>query len=102
MIVATATLSFFKNRPALKHKAGFGITVHDKYQDRGLGTLLTEYMLEIAKKRKLRKVSLVVRVDNARAIHVYAKCGFKIEATLKDEHFIDGKYYDDHIMSIFL
>jgi len=50
MIVATATLSFSKSRPALKHKAGFGITVHDKYQDRGLGTLLTEHMLEIAKK----------------------------------------------------
>ena len=100
-IVGSATFSFI-DAPAFRHKATLAVRVHDDYQNRGLGTSLTKHMLDIAKKRKLRKVSLGVRVDNARAIHVYAKCGFKTEATLKDEHFIDGKHYDDHIMSIFL
>ena len=102
MIVASATLSFSKNAPAFEHKAGLGIRVHDKYQNKGLGTLLTKHMLDIAKKKRLWKVYLGVRVDNAIAIHLYEKCGFEIEAKLKDEHFVDGKYYDNYIMSIFL
>ena len=100
-IVASATLSFV-DAPAFRHKATLAIRVHDDYQNKGLGTSLTKHMLDIAEKRKLQKVSLGVRVDNARAIRIYEKCGVKIEATLKDEHFIDGKCYDDHIMSIFL
>jgi len=50
-IVATANLSFFKDRPAFKHKANFGITVHDDFQNKGLGTLLTKHMLDMAKKK---------------------------------------------------
>ncbi len=47
-VVAAATLTFFPNELE-KHKAEFGITVHDEYQDRGLGTELTRHMVEIAR-----------------------------------------------------
>lgn len=100
-VVATASLGFFE-ADAYKHKAEFGITVHDDFQSKSLGTVLTEYMLSIAKKKRLRKVFLKVVAENKRAIHVYQKCGFKIEAKLKEDNFVDGKYYDDYIMSIFL
>jgi hypothetical protein len=33
-IVAVASLSFHPDQPAFRHKAGFGITVHDDYQNR--------------------------------------------------------------------
>ena len=68
----------------------------------GLGTALTRHLLAIARAKRLHKVSLGVRVDNARAIHVYERCGFTVEATLHDEYCVDGTYYDDHTMSIFL
>jgi len=58
--------------------------------------------LEIAKGMGLRKVSLSVATENRKAIHVYEKCGFRIEALLKEEGFEDGRYYDDYLMSIFL
>jgi len=100
-IVASATLTFFE-APADKHKAELGITVHDDYQNKGLGTALTGHMVEIAKKRGLRKVSLRVLTENEKAIHMYEKCGFKIEARLREEHFVNEKYYDDYIMSLSL
>ena len=100
-IVVSAALSFHPEWPAFRHKAVFSITVHDDYQNRGLGTALTRYMIDIARQKQLHKVSLKVRVDNARAIHVYERCGFTIEATLKDEHLVDGIYYHDYMMSIF-
>jgi len=100
-IMATASLTF---RSALgeKHKAEFGITVHDAYQNKGIGTALTKYMLSIARKRKLRKINLRVTAPNKKAIRVYEKCGFKTEARLRKENLVDGKYIDDYIMSIFL
>jgi len=100
-IVGSASLVFKEGAP-LRHKAGFGITVHDDFQNRGLGIAMTKCMIEIARKKKLQKVSLTVITENGRAIHVYEKCGFKIEAKLERENLVDGKFYDDYIMSIFL
>src|SRR3990170_1291100 len=69
-VVATASLGFF-DANAVKHKAEFGITVHDDFQSRGLGTVLMKHMLNIAKKNKLHKVFLKVTTENERAIRVY-------------------------------
>lgn len=100
-IMATASLTF-RSAPGEKHKAEFGITVHDAYQNKGIGTALTKYMLSIARKKGLRKISLRVTAPNKKAIHVYQKCGFKTEARLREENLINGEYIDDYIMSIFL
>jgi len=100
-IVANASLIFFE-ADAFRHKAEFGITVHDRLQNKGLGTAFTRHMLEIARRKGLRKVSLKVITENSRALHVYKKCGFKVEAKLLKENFVKGKYYDDYVMSIFL
>jgi len=100
-IVAIASLRFFKGFPAFQHKAEFGITVHDDFQRKGLGAELTKHMLEIAQKRGLKKVTVHVGTENKKAVRMYEKCGFKIEAILEKEHFADGKYYDNYVMSIF-
>jgi len=100
-IAGVASLEFH-NTPTEKHKAEFGITVHDSYQNKGLGTALTRHLLVIARKKELRKITLTVLVENKRAIRLYEKCGFKIEAKLREESFIKGRYYDDYVMSIFL
>ncbi len=100
-IAASASLEF-SDAHAVKHKAEFGITVHDDFQNKGLGTALTKHLLHIARKKGLRKINLKVLTQNKKAIHVYKKCGFKIEAKLRKENFINGRYYDDYIMSIFL
>jgi len=100
-IVASASLGF-SDAHALKHKAEFGITVHDDFQNKGLGTALTKHLLHIARKKGLRKITLKVLSQNKKAIHIYKKCGFKIEAKLRKENFVKGRYYDDYIMSLFL
>lgn len=101
-IIAVATLEF-NSSDAYKHKTEFGITVHDDYQDRGLGTILTNHMIAIARKMELKKVSLKVVTDNKRAIHVYKKCGFHIESEQKMEYwnYITEKYGDDYQMALF-
>lgn len=81
-MIASASLMFSKE-DIYKHKGSFGITVHDDYQNKGLGKILTQYILDIAKERGLRKVTLGVVIHNERAIHLYEKLGFVKEALLK-------------------
>ena len=69
------------------HRAEFGITVHDDYQNMGLGTTLSRYMLEIACERGIKKVDLMVVAHNERAIRVYEKLGFVKEGHFKMNHF---------------
>lgn len=100
-IVGSASLRFH-SADALKHKAELGITVHDDYQNRGLGTAMINHSLGTARKKRLKKFYLLVNTENARAIHVYEKCGFKIEARLRMERYQNGKFGDEYRMAIFL
>ncbi|MDH5690782.1 MAG: GNAT family N-acetyltransferase [Candidatus Bathyarchaeota archaeon] len=100
-IIGSASLSF-NSAEALKHKAEFGITVHDDYQNMGLGTAMVKHLLGIARKKGLKKMFLLVNTDNKRAISLYEKCGFEIEAILKKEYYRRGKFRDHHRMAIFI
>ena len=100
-IIGDASLKFNSNEDS-KHKAELGIAVHDKYQNKGIGTDLLRHLLNIAKMKKLRKVWLEVVTSNTIAIHIYKKAGFRIEGKLIKERFINGKYRDEYRMAILL
>ena len=48
----------------------------------------------------MHKVYLWVDIDNAPAVHIYKKLGFKIEGTIKEQFFAGGKYHDSYFMGI--
>jgi RimJ/RimL family protein N-acetyltransferase len=100
-VVGSGSLSFYASA-ANRHKAELGITVHDDYQNRGLGTVMIGHLLRIARQKGLRKVFLLVNTDNRQAIHVYEKCGFTIEARLVKEYSLAGELRDDYRMAVFL
>lgn len=100
-IIGSASLSFH-SQEAIRHKAELGITVHDSCQNQGLGTIMVQHLLKIAQMKGLRKVYLRVDTQNFRAIHVYEKCGFKIEAKLEKEDYVNGRFRDDYRMATFL
>jgi ribosomal protein S18 acetylase RimI-like enzyme len=52
------------------------IFVHQHYQDRGIGTALTQAMRELAQEMGYSKIWLTVGAINLKAIHVYEKVGF--------------------------
>lgn len=98
-MISSSSLGF-KQTDIYQHRATFGITVHDDYQGRGLGKILTQYMLDIAAERGVKKVELSVVAHNERAIHIYEKMGYEIEGLIKMEHYnpVLGKYCDAYIM----
>lgn len=100
-IIGSASLSFH-SQESVRHKAELGITVHDNYQNQGLGTTMIKHLLEIAQEKGLKKIYLRVDTKNNRAMHVYEKCGFKIEAKLEKEDYVNGQFKDDYRMAVFL
>jgi RimJ/RimL family protein N-acetyltransferase len=86
-----------------KGKSDFGIYVHQDYQDKGLGTIMTSMAISLARERGLHRIELSVVADNKKAIHVYEKVGFKIEGIQKEAYYgEEGKYHDITIMGLLL
>ena len=42
----------------------------------------------------LHKVWLIVRADNEKGRHIWTSMGFRQEGMLRDEYFVNERYYD--------
>ena len=85
------------------HVAEFGIFICDGYRNLGLGTAMLKEFIEIAKKRGFEILQLSVFANNARALNVYKKCGFReIGKLSRDIKFLDGKYADRRLLELLL
>jgi acetyltransferase len=58
--------------------------VRDQYQGLGLGTKLVDYVLDIAKEKSLEEIYAIVLPDNARAMDLMKKMGFRFEYVSED------------------
>lgn len=100
-IVGSASLKF-EEQEVFKHKAELGLTVHDNYQNQGIGTALLDHMITIGASVRLRKIFLIVNTTNFKAIHVYQKAGFQIEGVFRQEMRLKDSYLDEYRMALFL
>ena len=60
------------------------IAVLPKYENQGIGSSLMQHMINDCQKRGIENITLEVRKDNRKAIHLYEKNGFKSVATRKN------------------
>ena len=80
--------------------ASFGMSVHDDYQNRGVGSTLMSTMVDLADNwLGLRRVEMQVWTDNASAIHLYEKFGFVIEGTGRQYARRAGELIDAYFMA---
>lgn len=83
-------------------KVEFGIMIDPRFQGFGYAKVATKLAMDYAfLKMNVRKLYLVVDQLNEKAIHVYEKMGYKQEAKLEEEYFVDGEYHDALMMRIF-
>lgn len=82
-------------RPRNEHAGEFGVSVLKDYWGQGIGKAMIEEMIEWAKVSKVvRKINLLVRSDNRRAIHIYERLGFMPEGVISRGVFMSGQFYD--------
>ena len=81
----------------------FIIIGDDSYIGKGISKTIMNFIVNEYGFRKLglHKINLGVFSDNKIAVNLHKKIGFKIEGTMKDESFFDGKYHDLYSMAIF-
>lgn len=84
-----------------KHNGVLGISILKEYWGIGLGNKMMEYMIDWAKENKITKrIELLVREDNYRAISLYEKFGFEREGLHKNDIYVNGIYYNTIIMAL--
>jgi ribosomal protein S18 acetylase RimI-like enzyme len=89
------------NRARTRHAGEFGITVVRECHGVGLGRRLMEMLIEWARRGGIvRKINLLVRTDNSRAIALYVSLGFEIEGRKRRDMMIDGEYHDAFFMGL--
>ncbi len=82
------------------HAAMVGITVHDAWHGKGVGSALLKAAVDLADNwLQYTRLELEVYVDNAAAIALYKKFGFEVEGTLRQYAFRNGEYVDAHAMA---
>lgn len=90
-------------RSANRHSASLGISIMKRWRNHGVGSALMQRMVEWARGTGIvTRLELDVFADNARAIHVYEKIGFKLEGRKVRAYYKDGKYVDALFMALLL
>jgi L-phenylalanine/L-methionine N-acetyltransferase len=83
-----------------RHAAHLGISVVPQSQRQGVGRALMQTLCDYADRwAHLQRLELTVFVDNAPAIALYERFGFRLEGTHRAYALRDGVYVDVHTMA---
>ncbi|GAB4412255.1 MAG: GNAT family protein [Anaerolineales bacterium] len=61
-----------------------GLGLLPSHRDQGIGTAMLRQALDWARRVGYRQARLTTREDNARAIHVFQRCGFRVAGPADD------------------
>lgn len=102
-MVAEAGVQKIREHLKYRHRAGFGISIRKEYWGLGLGSVMLGEAIRIARENGFEQMELGVFSDNARAIHMYEKDGFrKVGIQPRAFKLKDGSYRDELLMVLFL
>ena len=94
-IVGNGGLLPAESSPRRAHVMHLGLAVHDDYQSRGVGKALMAALVDLADRwLPVRRLELQVYADNARAIALYERFGFREEGRHRGHTLRDGAYVD--------
>jgi RimJ/RimL family protein N-acetyltransferase len=92
-IVGVATLHF--NEGAARHRAEMRAFLAKDFRRRGLGTKMTQALIEVAKRRSLYLLEVQIVRDLASDIKAMQKVGFEVQSTFEDYFMLpDGELRD--------
>lgn len=84
-----------------EHIGVLAICIADGWRDVGIGSELVRGAQDWAREHGMRKVSLGVFPDNARAIAVYERCGFVHEGLRRLQYRSGDEFRDEVLMAWF-
>ena len=99
-VVGNLGLHLASKSPRRRHAGYLGMSVHDDWQGRGVGTALLAAAIDLADNwLGYARLELTVYTDNAAALKLYRRFDFDIEGTLRGYALRDGRYVDAYAMA---
>ncbi len=99
-VIGNLGLHAVSRSPRRRHAGGIGMSVHDDWQRRGVGSALLGAALDLADNWiGYSRLELTVYTDNAAALALYRKFGFEIEGTARRYALRDGELVDAYMMA---
>ena len=86
----------------VRKTASLGMSIQNEFSNSGLGTIMMQYTLELAKEYGFHRIELTVRTYNLPGIKLYEKMGFQRIGLLKDAAFVDDGFVDEYSYQIIL
>lgn len=99
-IAATAGFQPYAASGKLRHRAALDVAVQKAFWGLGLGSALLGVLLDEAKRAGFALLELEVIAENARAVALYEKFGFRTYGTLEKAFRLrDGRFQTELLMS---
>lgn len=75
-------------------RAAVGIAIHERYQQKGLGSSTLKLLLDYCQKHlSLHQLYCDIDADHAISIHLFETAGFELCGTKKDWNYYDQKFH---------
>lgn len=97
-VVGFGYYSEFRFREAYKFTVEHSVYVNKNYHGKGIGKILIENLIELAKAQKLHTMIGVIDSENQNSIDFHQKFGFEIVGTIKDSGFKFDRWLHSVIM----
>ena len=82
-----------------KHVGVITLMVNSDYQNKGVGNLLMDKLINLSESLNIIRLELCVFRDNYKAINLYKKFGFKEEGIKVKSALKNGEYIDEIMMA---
>ncbi|HAT4211925.1 TPA: N-acetyltransferase family protein [Clostridium perfringens] len=82
-----------------KHVGVITLMVNSDYQNKGVGSLLMDKLINLSESLNIIRLELCVFKDNYKAINLYKKFGFKEEGIKVKSALKNGEYIDEIMMA---
>jgi L-amino acid N-acyltransferase YncA len=101
-VVGFGYYSEFRFRDAYRFTVEHSVYVDNAFHSKGIGKLLLQNLIDLAKKQKLHTMIAVIDAENLSSVEFHEKFGFKTVAVIKETGFKFDRWLHSQIMQLML
>lgn len=101
-VVGFGMYSEFRFREAYKFTVEHSVYVNENFHGKGIGKLLLQEVIVLARKQKLNTMIAVIDAENQSSVAFHEKFGFKTVGIVKESGFKFDRWLDSVFMQLML
>ncbi|HQE33999.1 MAG TPA: N-acetyltransferase family protein [Flavobacterium alvei] len=101
-VVGFGMYSEFRFREAYKFTVEHSVYVNKDFHGKGIGKLLLQELISLAKKQKLHTMIAVIDAENQSSVEFHEKFGFKTVGIIKESGYKFDRWLDSVFMQLIL